>query len=414
MNLNLFVARRLFQHPSGTGKVSRSALRIATAGVAVGVAVMIVSVSVVMGFKHEIRSKVMGFGAHLQVLNYKSLNSDVRLPLQISPELMQQVAAVPGVRHVQRFCDKEGLLKTDDGFKGIVLRGVGPEFDSTFLAAHLQEGSIPCFSDTMSGNAVVLSRQIADELRLEVGDRVYAYFLDKAVSMRRFTVKGIYCTHMTEFDKALVFTDLYTCNRLQHWKPDQSCGLEVQVHDERQIEEVGMRMVQLVNRRTDDYGECPVAVTIQELYPQIFSWLELLDMNVWVILALMVAVAGFTMTSGLLIVILERTNFIGVMKALGATNTAIRRIFLYFSVFVIGRGLLWGNVVGLALVALQHYTGLIRLDASVYYVEVVPVLLIPLYIIGINVATLLVSVGVLVVPSYLVSNIHPARSIRFE
>lgn len=414
MNSNWFIARRLFLDRGDARKVARPAILIATCGVAIGLAVMVVSVCVVLGFKREIRSKVIGFGSHVQVLNYAAVATNSPQPVEVTDSLMAQVRAVDGVAHVQRFSNKEGILKTEEEFKGILLHGVGPEFDAGFLKAHLEEGEIPAFSDSVSSNRIVISRQVADELRLEVGDRIYAYFFEKSVRTRRFTVAGIYCTHLTEFDNALVFTDIYTSNRLNAWAEDQYSGLEVGVADFDELAEVTGRLVNLVNRRSDSYGASYVAMNIEELYPQFFAWLSLLDVNVWVILALMVSVAGFTMVSGLLIIILERTNFIGVMKALGATNRGIRHIFLCFSVFVIGKGLLWGNVIGVGLVVLQSCFGLFKLDASTYYVDVVPVLFHPGYVAAINVVTLVICVLALIVPSFLVSRIHPAKAIRFE
>ena len=326
----------------------------------------------------------------------------------------RQVEAVDGVSHVQRFSNKEGILKTDEEFKGVLLRGVGPEFDADFLKAHLEKGEFPEFSDSVASNRIVISREVADELHLDVGDRIFAYFFEQSVRARRFTVAGIYCTHLSEFDDAMVFTDLYTCNRLNAWKPDQYSGLEVSVADFGLLDNVTGKLVNMVNRQTDAYGASYIAMNIEELYPQIFAWLSLLDVNVWVILALMVSVAGFTMVSGLLIIILERTNFIGVMKALGATNRSIRHIFLYFSLFVIGKGLLWGNVIGIGLVVFQSCSGMFKLDAATYYVDVVPVLFHFGYVAAINVATLVICVLALIVPSFLVSHIHPAKAIRFE
>ncbi len=414
MDSNFFIARRLFRDKGDARKVARPAIVIATCGVAIGLAVMIVSVCVVLGFKQEIRSKVIGFGSHVQIQNYAAVTANAPLPVVITDSLMRQVEAVDGVSHVQRFSNKEGILKTDEEFKGVLLRGVGPEFDADFLKAHLEKGEFPEFSDSVASNRIVISREVADELHLDVGDRIFAYFFEQSVRARRFTVAGIYCTHLSEFDDAMVFTDLYTCNRLNAWKPDQYSGLEVSVADFGLLDNVTDKLVNMVNRQTDAYGASYIAMNIEELYPQIFAWLSLLDVNVWVILALMVSVAGFTMVSGLLIIILERTNFIGVMKALGATNRSIRHIFLYFSLFVIGKGLLWGNVIGIGLVVFQSCSGMFKLDAATYYVDVVPVLFHFGYVAAINVATLVICVLALIVPSFLVSHIHPAKAIRFE
>lgn len=414
MNFNLFIARRLYLDQGDVRKVSRPAVHIATAGVAVGVAVMIIAVCVVLGFKREIRAKVIGFGSHIQVFSYESLTSSSPQPIALPDSFIREVKQVQGVKHVQRFCNKNGILKTDDDFKGILLRGVGRDFDPSFLKQNLIAGELPAFSDDKATQKIVISKRTADELHLSVGDKIFAYFFEGSVRARRFTVAGIYQTNLTEFDEMLVYTDVYTCRRLNNWNEDQYSGLELEVTDFGRLAQTAEILVGQVNRKMDGYGNTYTTMTIQELYPQIFSWLELLDINVWVILILMVSVAGFTMISGLLIIILERTNFIGIMKALGATNRGLRHVFLYFAVMVIGKGLLWGNLFAIGLVAAQHYWGWFHLDASTYYVDTVPVLVNPLYILAINAVTLCVSVLVLVVPSFLISKIHPAKSIRFE
>lgn len=414
MRFNLFVAKRLFNDKGGVRNVSRPAIRIATAGVAIGLAVMIVSVCVVLGFKSEIRSKVIGFGSHIQIINYESISSGVSKPVAFPDSLIRELRQVPGVSHIQRFSNKGGILKTDDAFEGILLHGVGAEFNADFLKSNLKEGEIPVFSADSATNRIVVSQTIADRLHLSCGDRVFAYFFDGNVRARRFTVSGIYQTNLSEFDDNMVFTDLYVCNRLNNYATDQYAGVEITVDRFDDVDLVAGSLVGKVNHLVDEYGAGYATMTIRELYPQIFDWLDLLDVNVWVILILMVAVAGFTMISGLLIIILERTNFIGVMKALGATNRSMRHVFLYFAAFIVGRGLLWGNVLGIGLVVLQYYFNIVHLDPATYYVDAVPVLFNAGYILAINAATAYISVFVLILPSLLVSRIHPAKSIRFE
>lgn len=414
MRFNLFVAKRLFNDKGGVRNVSRPAIRIATAGVAIGLAVMIVSVCVVLGFKSEIRSKVIGFGSHIQIINYESISSGVSKPVAFPDSLIRELRQVPGVSRIQRFSNKGGILKTDDAFEGILLHGVGAEFNADFLKSNLKEGEIPVFSADSATNRIVVSQTIADRLHLSCGDRVFAYFFDGNVRARRFTVSGIYQTNLSEFDDNMVFTDFYVCNRLNNYATDQYAGVEITVDRFDDVDLVAGSLVGKVNHLVDEYGAGYATMTIRELYPQIFDWLDLLDVNVWVILILMVAVAGFTMISGLLIIILERTNFIGVMKALGATNRSMRHVFLYFAAFIVGRGLLWGNVLGIGLVVLQYYFNIVHLDPATYYVDAVPVLFNAGYILAINAATAFISVFVLILPSLLVSRIHPAKSIRFE
>ena len=415
MNFPLFVAKRLFFDNSDSRKVSRPAITIATAGVAIGIAVMIVSVFVVLGFKHTIRNKVIGFGSHIQVTNFMTQMSSDQYPIVMSDSMMSVIRGIAGVKHAERFAYKQGILKTDSDFLGVMLKGVGPEFDSTFIHQNLIAGSIPKFADDAAGNKIVISKNIADKLNIKLGQRVFAYFINNdGVRVRRFTIAGVYQTNLNQYDEVMCFTDLYTAVKLNGWKPDQASGAEVTVNDFDKVNTVEQQFVKKVNKTTDHYGETYTSQTIQDLNPQIFQWLDLLDMNVWIILALMISVAGVTMISGLLIIILERTTMIGVFKALGARNTTIRHMFLWFATFIIGRGLLIGNAVGIGFALLQKYLGVVKLNPATYYVSTVPIELNVPALLLINVLTLVVSVFVLIAPSYLISHIHPARSMRYE
>jgi len=319
------------------------------------------------------------------------------------------------VRRVQRYAYTQGILKTDDDFLGVMLKGVGSDFDSTFIHQNMVAGSIPAFSDVKSQQKILLSKAIAEKLDLKVGDRIYAYFVnEQGVRTRRFTISGIYETNLKQFDSQICFTDLYTTNKLNGWQPKQCSGAEVQVNDFEQLDAAALNILNKVKGKTDRYGDSYSTATIMEQNPQIFSWLDLMDLNVWIILALMVSVAGVTMISGLLIIILERTQMIGIMKAMGTKNAQIRHIFLWFATFIIGKGLLWGNLVGLGLVFLQKYTGLVTLDPKTYYVSTVPVELNVLLILALNLTTLLICVFVLIAPSYLISHIHPAKTMHYE
>ena len=415
MNLPLYIAKRIYSDQGDKRKVSRPAIRIATIGVAIGLAVMIVTVSVVLGFKHTIRDKVVGFGSHIQVHNIMNYNGSDPHPICANDSMMKAIESIDGVAHAERFSTTQGILKTDDDFLGVVFKGIAAEYDTTFLHKHLVEGSIPEFSDSVSHYKLLISKMIADKMRLKAGDRVYGYFIDgEDVRTRKFTVSGIYQTNMTRFDETLCFTDLYTASKLNGWTDNQATGIEVIVKDFDRLNETADLFIDNVNRTSDEQGNALTTDTIYELYPQVFSWLELLDINVWIILALMVCVAGFTMISGLLIIILERTQMIGILKALGARNKTVRHTFLWFSVFIISQGLLLGNLFGIGLVLLQQYTGIVTLDPQTYYVSEAPMELnIPL-IVMINLTTLLICVFVLIAPSFLISHIHPAKSMRYE
>lgn len=415
MNFPLFIARRLYSDQGDKRKVSRPAIHIATAGVAIGLAVMILSVCVVLGFKHTIRDKVIGFGSHIQVADFMTLQQMNQYPVVMNDSMTGTLKKIPGVKHVQRFAMKEGILKTDNDFLGVAFKGVGPEFDSTFIHQNMVEGSIPKFDDKASHNKILVSKLMADKLGLKTGQRIFAYFIDNnGVRTRRFTISGIYQTNLKKYDEIMVYTDLYTAVKLNGWEEDQASGAELTVNDFDQLNDVEDYIIKKVNRTVDHYGETYSSATIKELNPQIFQWLSLMDLNVWIILGLMLVVAGVTMISGLLIIILERTSMIGVMKALGARNKTIRHTFLWFAVFIIGKGMIIGNFLALGILALQDLTGIVKLDAQTYYVSTVPVEFNWLSIIALNIATLIISIFMLVAPSYLISHIHPAKSMRYE
>ena len=332
----------------------------------------------------------------------------------MNDSMVNVLKKIPGVKHVQKFAMKEGILKTDSDFLGVMFKGVGPDFDSTFIHQNMIEGSIPKFDDKASHNQILIS-QLAGKLKLKTGERIFAYFFDdNGVRMRRFTIKGIYQTNLKKYDEVMVYTDLYTAVKLNGWEEDQTSGAELTVNDFNKLNETEDYIINKVNRTVDHYGETYSSSTIKDLNPNIFQWLSLMDLNVWIILGLMLIVAGVTMISGLLIIILERTSMIGVMKALGARNKTIRHTFLWFAVFIIGKGMLLGNAIALGILTLQYFTGIIKLDAQTYYVSTVPVEFNWLAIIALNIATLLISIFMLVAPSYLISHIHPAKSMRYE
>lgn len=415
MSFPLFLARKIYASDADKNMVSRPAVRIATMGVAVGLAVMIISVCVVLGFKHTIRDKVIGFGSHITVADYMTMQTAEQYPIQMGDSMMRVLRGIEGVKHVQRYALKQGILKTDDDFLGVMLKGVGPDYDSTFIHKNLIAGRIPLFSEKKSQQKLVISKTMADKLKLKCGDRVFAYFINnEGVRTRRFSIEGIYQTNLQQYDESVCLTDIYTVNKLNGWEPDQYSGAELTVNNFNNLDETAQHIINKVHRTEDRYGGTYSAQTVTEMNPQIFSWLDLMDLNVWMILALMVAVAGVTMISGLLIIILERTQMIGILKALGSRNRQIRHTFLWLAVFIISKGLFIGNILGLGLIILQHYTGLVKLEPSKYYVATVPVELNIPFIIALNVATLVICILVLIAPSYLISHIHPAKSISYE
>ena len=415
MNFPLFIAKRIYFTNGDRHEVSRPAIRIATVGVAIGLAVMIITVSVIYGFKHTIRDKVVGFGSHIQITNFVTQQTSIPAPIVVSDTLMRNLKKIPNVKRVECYAMTQGILKTDSDFLGVAFKGVGEDYDLSFVRENMQEGKIPTFSSKKSSYQLLISRKMADKLHLHVGDKVYAYFIAyDDVRARRFTISGIYQSNMKQFDDVLCITDLHTACKLNDWEKEQYTGAEILVNDFEKIDETNDHIIQLLKGHVDRHGETLASQTIYEAYPQIFSWLSLLDINVWIILALMICVAGFTMISGLLIIILERTQMIGILKAIGARNDTVRHTFLWFAAFIISQGLLIGDVLGIGLVLIQQHTGFIHLDPSSYYVDTAPMELNIPIIIALNVATLLISVFVLIAPSYLVSHIRPAKAMQFD
>ena len=414
MNLPLFIAKRIYNGPALSKQVSRPAVIISMIGIAIGLAVMIIAVSVITGFKSEIRSKVTGFASHLLVTDVNAVMGDESTPVIFNDSLQSLLSAHPQVAHVQHYSQKAGMMKTIDSFQGVVAKGIGPDYQTDFLRQHIIQGELTQFSDTASSNTVLISKVLADKLQLKVGDKVDTYFFDDNIRARKLLVTGIYETHFSAFDGLYVFTDLYMVNRLNHWDGDEASGVEVKLKDDGALEQTTFELGTLLNDFSDRNGTRYGVVNVEQQNPAVFSWLEVLDVNIWVILVLMIGIAGFTMIAGLLIIIIERTQMIGVLKSLGANNTTIRHLFLWLSVFLIGRGMLWGNIIGLTFYFVQKHTGFFTLDPSTYYMDKVPVSLsIPVWLL-LNIGTLLISVLMLVGPSYIVARILPANSMRYE
>ena len=415
MNWKYFIARRIYHSDESGKKVSRPAVRIAMAGIAIGLAVMIVSVAVVIGFKHQVRNKVTGIGSDIFISNFDVQGTYETLPVVVNDSLLNEIQGVNGVKYVQRYSTKPGMLMTGTDFSGMVLKGIGPDYDTKFLKKNMLEGEIPIFSDTVSSQKVLISKTNATKLKLKVGDSFLSYYIEKDnICARKFIISGIYQTNFSNYDDLFLITDLYTVNRLNKWRDDQVSGVEVEVNDYSRLNDIKDAIHEKVDIKADKYGGAYFTQTIEEANPDIFAWLGLLDMNVWIILILMIGVAGFTMISGLLIIILERAGMIGVLKALGANNWSIQTIFLNFSTFLIGRGMLWGNTIGLLACFLQWQFHIIKLDPATYYVSYVPIELTIWIFLLLNICTFLVSLLMLIGPSYLIAQIHPVKSIRYE
>lgn len=419
MNIELFIAKKIYSSEQGEKRVSLPAIRIAMAGIALGLTVMILAVAIVLGFKQEIRNKVIGFGSHIQIANLDNNSSFESEPILLTDTLYQILDANKNIVHVETYITKPGIMKTDTEFQGVVFKGTGENYDWDFLKEHLVKGDVPnYYPDSLGGglndrNEVLISQYISDIINLSVGDDFLSYFVGETVKLRKFKIKGIYKTNFIDFDKIFVFTNNPTLRKLNDWAEDQVSGVELKVKDYSKLEQTTEDLYYEL-QVLDSGGSGYYVRSIVDLYPQIFSWLDLLDINVWVILSLMVLVAGFTMVSGLLIIILERTNMIGILKSMGAANVSIRKIFLYICGFLVIRGLVWGNIIAVTICALQYYFKFLKLDPDMYYLASVPIAGNLLYLLLINIGTLIVTMLMLIGPSMIISRILPAKSIRFE
>ena len=410
------MAMRLYFSQQGTERTSRPAVRVALAGMIVGVLVMVMTICVVVGFKRTVTEQVAGFGSHIQVVSFDNNNTYDLQPVPVSDSLLARLAAYPHVAHAVPFVTKPGILKTDSAFHGMVLKGTD---EWTFFARNLREGALPA-----APQEILLSARVARLMQLRVGDAVNGYFVDETdIRARRFRVAGIYDTGFEQFDELFVLTPLAAAKRLLTIEDcdsladgtDYYSGVEILVDDISHLDETADLIYFATVNRLDDKGYNLYYVqTLHQQNPAIFAWLDLLDMNVVVIIVLMLLVAGFNIVSGLIIMILESIQLIGTLKALGADNRFVRRIFLAQAAILIGKGLLWGNVLGLGLVAIQYFTHVIPLEAATYYVSYVPVAFAWEWLIGMNILTLALSLLILLLPSLIITRISPAKVMHFE
>lgn len=415
MNLSLFLARRFFTS-TGKDRASRPATLISVIGIAVGLAVMIISLCVVRGFQKEVSGRVLGFGAHVEVLDIRTFASPENFPITAGANLLDKIRALPSVAQVGRYAEKIGILKTDDAFSAVELKGVAPEYDTKFIEASIIRGKMPQLSDTTSSGKLIISKNIADELEVDTGQSIMAYFFEETVKMRRFKIAAIFQTNLKQFDKTFAITDIHTVQRLNSWDAAQVSGVEIKLHDFERLEEGAEEIANVVTSIPDTTSSARNVLTIKD-NPRtagVFNWLALLDTNVYVILILVLLVSAFAMVSGLLILILERTQTIGVLKALGASNSLPRRTFLYYGTLIILRGMLFGNILSLAIIWAQKTFGIVHLNPETYYVDVVPVSIEPLPILLLNVICLVLTFASLIIPAHLTSRIQPAKTIRFD
>jgi len=414
MNLPYFIAQRLIKGRRHGTSFSRPINVIAVAGISTGLAVMILAVAILTAFKQQIREKVVGFGSNIQILNWDSNYSFETAPINTNQDFVPKIKALPGVKHIQVFATKAGIIKTDEAIQGVVLKGIGSDFDWSYFKSCMADGKVFTVNDSTRTNQIIISRKIANMLKLKTNDSVSMHFIQDPPRMRRFIISGIYETSLEEFDKIYVFCDIGHIRKLNGWKEDQVSGFEIFINNFDHLEDMTQKVRDAIGYKMDENDAKLKVINIIGKYPQIFDWLNFQDINVLIIIILMLVVAGFNMISGLLILILEKTNMIGILKALGSEDKVIRRVFIYQASYLIVKGLFWGNLIGIGIAFLQLKTGLLTLDASSYYIKYVPVNLNFVHVLLLNAGTMAVIILMLLIPSQLVSRITPIKAIRYD
>jgi lipoprotein-releasing system permease protein len=416
LNIERFIAKRIIFGSVNSKQLSRPIVRISVLSIALGLAVMILTVAIVSGFQLEIRNKLIGLGSHIQITNYDNNVSDEPQPIDKDPLLIDSLKKNKNIQHIQLYATKSGIIKTKTDNEGVLLKGIGADYDWTFINKNLKSGHAFTVSDTGLSKDIIISKYLADKLELKLNDKMVVYFLIKKTDSatvqyeqraKAFYISGIYETGYEDIDKRLVLIDIRQIQKLNYWNDNQVGGFEIAIKDYKKIDKVGEEVNELV-------GQGLIAQTIKKTNPTVFSWLDLQDMNAVIVIILMILVAGINMISALLILILERTNMIGILKALGAKNNQVQKIFLYNAAYLIGKGMLWGNFIGLSLALLQKHFGLFKLDQATYYVSVIPINISPLAVVLLNIGTLLCCMLMLIVPSFIVSKITPVKAIRFS
>ncbi len=404
MNTPFFIARRMGKEKKNlTGLVKL----IAVLSIALGITVMVIAVSVVTGFQNEIKNKVIGFGSHIQISNFDYNLSYEAKPISKSQDFYQYIPTLPNVENIHVFATKPGIIKTDNEIHGVIFKGVGSDYDWKFFNSNLIDGQVLAINDSVRTDQILISSYISKLLQLNTGDDVLIYFIQDPPRVRKLNIAGIYETGMEELDQIFIIGELQLLQRLNNWDADQVGGFGIVLEDYNQLYSTYLSILDMLPYDVD-------ARTIDEIYPQIFDWLALLDMNVYVIIIIMILVAGINMITTLLISVLEKTNMIGILKALGASNRLVRKVFLYHAGFLIARGMIWGNILGIGLSLLQQSFGVVKLSQESYFVDVVPINFDIINILFINAGTFAICMIMLIVPSYIISKVSPVKAITFR
>jgi len=411
MNFEWFTAKRLLLGSGKKQNFSGPIVKIAVLAVALGMAVMLIAIMIVTGFKNEITNKVLGFGNHIRITNFDSNESFEEAPITLNQGFKDTVLQNNNVVHIQTYATKAGIVKAKQNIEGIVLKGVSTDFDWTYLEKNIKEGVALTLTDTTRSNNIIISKKISDLLNINLNDKITVYFIENTQRLsprvRRFSVTGIFETGLADFDDVYAICDIKHIQKLNEWNTDQIGGYEVLLNSFKNIDEVGMDIYQSIGYQYN-------SETAKELYPQIFNWLNLQNINVAIILALIILVAGINMIATMLILIFENAVNIGILKSLGASDKSVRKIFVIVAVGILGFGLLFGNIFGLSLGWLQSNYGIIKLPQESYYVSLVPINFSIKNIILLNVGTIIISFLMLLGPSYIIGKISPAKTLRFD
>ena len=410
MNYELFVAKRIISGKEHKSSISSPIIKIAIAAISLGVIIMMIAIATGEGLQEKIRSKMSGFKGHIQITNYDNNNSDISIiPIDKNQNFYPEFSTIDGIKNVQVFANQVGLIRTNTDFEGIVFKGVSTDYDWTFFREYLIAGKLPDFNQKRTRD-VLLSKTLMNRLQLQLNDTINVTFFknqtNKLPSNRKLVITGMYNTGFLEFDKNMMIGDIRQVQRLNKWNDNQVGGFEIILENFDELQLKG-------NQIYSEIGATLNATTIVSSYPAIFEWIQLFDNNIWFIIAIMILVAGINMITALLVLILERVQMVGILKAMGSSNWSIRKIFLYNASYLIFVGLFWGNLIGFILLFTQKYFGFITLDPETYYVSQVPVSIDFLSIIILNIGTLVLCFSMLIIPSIIITKIQPSKSIRF-
>ncbi len=415
MKPEYFIASKISSNRDKSGQTfSTPVIKVAIAAIAIGIIIMILSLAIGNGFKKEIREKLAGFNGHINIINYDYNLSLESNPISIDKHLIEELNNIDGIKNIQKFTTKPGLIKNNNEMQGVVLKGIGTDYNTSFISSIMTDGRIPNLSESTPKNEILVSKALADALKLSIDESVFVYFFEQQIKIRKFTVTGIYDSNLPELDKLYIISDYRHIQRLNNWNDSQVAGYEVIINNFNDMPNIGYEIADITSAYIAPDGSLLRSLTIIQSQPQIFGWLSLLDTNIAVIIILIIIVAGFNMISGLLILILERTNMIGILRSLGMANAPLRRIFLYLATRIALTGLIIGNIIGVSLIFFQKKFSFIKLDPETYFLDAVPVMLSPIDLLLLNIGAVIAIFLMMIGPSYMASRISPIKAIKFD